>query len=544
MTRRRIDAALDSIRNPSEAARARAAAAISVAATGLFLLLAYVQSWDFILRYQDEHSYMIQFKMLAHGRLWMPAIPPEIADFFSSYALLTSPRYGSIYFPGTALMEVAGVWLHLPFWAIPVMAAGACVGLMYRIVSELIDGVAGALGALTIASLPTFRSVAVMVLSQTPMLLLGLLLIWAWLRWRRERRPAWALAIGALGGWALVTRPLDAIAYVAPIGWAMLADIPTIIGRTRAVLACVMVAAAPFLILQGIQNLGMTGKLTQTPEARFAAEQFPAPMIGFHHIDWNAVPLPKLAEDRELLATSTWPAYRAHELRNIPSEWWKERLPRTLLVSLPNPLAAVLIPLGFLGLVDRRRRLLALILFAFLGLYACSVWYQQHYVMVIVPSIVMLMLLGTRQIQMIWPRAAVPITLVLAAMGLGALMETDANNWSPWLDLVRIENNLAALPPEPAVVLFRYHPFNPSVNVAYHEPVYNTDTLWPDDARIIRAHDLGVQNYRLFQYYARTQPGRMIYLYDRDGDTLTRLGTAAEAARSYNETMRSTNHGR
>ncbi len=341
--RQLVSVQLARIRTPSAGGRCCAAILIAVAASAVLLLVAYAQDWDFILRYQDEHSFMIQLQMLAHGRLWMPAIPPEVADFFSSYLIFTSPTYGSIYYPGTALMDVAGVWLHLPFWAIPVLSAGASVGLVYRIVTELVDGVAEALAALMMISLPTFRSLALMLLSQTPMLLLGLLLIWAWLRWRGDRETRWVLLIGALAGWALITRPLDALAYLVPVCWAMLAesseearvfitssgtsgerragghgafkvrfdsDGPSSTNAPRRgpapddqvrgkrnflkvalallpVVALFVLSAAPFLAVQAIQNKAMTLRWTVTPEGEFAAENFPGPMVGFHQIDWH-----------------------------------------------------------------------------------------------------------------------------------------------------------------------------------------------------------------------------------------------------------------
>ena len=56
----------------------------------------------------------------------------------------------------------------------------------------------------------------------------------------------------------------------------------------------------------------------------------------------------------------------------------------------------------------------------------------------------------------------------------------------------------------------------------------NTDVAWPDDAPIIRAHDLGEENVRLYRYYAQRQPEREIYLFDRNGSQLQYLGTAIE----------------
>jgi hypothetical protein len=78
----------------------------------------------------------------------------------------------------------------------------------------------------------------------------------------------------------------------------------------------------------------------------------------------------------------------------------------------------------------------------------------------------------------------------------------------------------------PAVVLFHFPPDgNP-----HTEPVYNVDTPWPDDAPVIRAHDLGARNIELFRYYAQIQPNRSIYLFDRHDGSIRLLGTAKELA--------------
>src|SRR5439155_6621949 len=80
----------------------------------------------------------------------------------------------------------------------------------------------------------------------------------------------------------------------------------------------------------------------------------------------------------------------------------------------------------------------------------------------------------------------------------------------------------------PAVVLFRY---NPGVNNPHYEAVYNTDVAWPDDAPIIRAHDLGPhRNQEIFQYYAARNPERFFYLFDRRDNSLHPLGSARELA--------------
>ena len=79
---------------------------------------------------------------------------------------------------------------------------------------------------------------------------------------------------------------------------------------------------------------------------------------------------------------------------------------------------------------------------------------------------------------------------------------------------------------KPAVVLFRYAPGDDPTR----EPVYNFTTAWPDDAKIIRAHDLGNRNREILQYYARLQPERTFYRFDRKTSILTPLGPAKALA--------------
>jgi hypothetical protein len=120
--------------------------------------------------------------------------------------------------------------------------------------------------------------------------------------------------------------------------------------------------------------------------------------------------------------------------------------------------------------------------------------------------------------------------VTLAAVAIGSLPEFDSSfqDDASETHLQIINRAIDALPNQPAVVLFRYSP-----QVSYfYDPVYNTDVAWPDDARIVRAHDLGpTQNAKLFRYYASIQPQRIVYLYDRGWDTLTRLGNVKDLAK-------------
>src|SRR5438270_5841561 len=149
------------------------------------------------MRTQDEFMLLVQVQALAAGHLYMPAHP--MADFFETFYILNRPVYASMYFPGGSMFFVPGTWLHLPPWATSLLLCGAVVAMTYRIVTELTDGVSGILAALLVVGISTVRTLSLMVASYMPMALLMLLMVWAYLHWRKSassnRRLAWAALI-------------------------------------------------------------------------------------------------------------------------------------------------------------------------------------------------------------------------------------------------------------------------------------------------------------------------------------------------------------
>src|SRR5260370_11488919 len=104
----------------------------------------------------------IQARMLAHGRLWMPAHP--LPQFFETFHIFVTPVYAPMQFPGTSLLYVPAMWLGLPYWITPLLIAGATLGLVYRIVAEIIDGGAGIVAAILLLGVLEFRYESVIVL--------------------------------------------------------------------------------------------------------------------------------------------------------------------------------------------------------------------------------------------------------------------------------------------------------------------------------------------------------------------------------------------
>ncbi len=173
------------------------------------------------IKFNDEHAYMIQARMLARGRLWMPPYPPEIAPFFDALALIGDRVYAPMYFPGTAVAMLPFVWLNLPFWLMPLLAASLAAGLLYLLFADLFDPVRGLLAVLLLISLSNFRDVAGYLLSEMPFLATELVLLLAWVRFRRQLDSWWAMLVGIAAGYAAITRPLDAVCLAVPVGLAI-----------------------------------------------------------------------------------------------------------------------------------------------------------------------------------------------------------------------------------------------------------------------------------------------------------------------------------
>ena len=216
--RRGIFRLMDKLRWPTPGGRTAMAIVLAVIATLYFITTAFDQGRDLFPKTHDDQSYLLQMRMLAQGRLWMPE--HKLADFFDTFYVLSHPKYASLYFPGTALLYVPTIWLSLPTWLMPVCVAGWIVGLLYRIVAEVLDGAAAVLASAVLASLSWFRVYSVLLTSHEPMLLLGMLLIWSWLRWRRHHSRGWLIMAGIFLGWGMITRPADALCFAIPLALA------------------------------------------------------------------------------------------------------------------------------------------------------------------------------------------------------------------------------------------------------------------------------------------------------------------------------------
>jgi hypothetical protein len=214
--------------------------------------------------------------------------------------------------------------------------------------------------------------------------------------------------------------------------------------------------------------------------------------------------------------------------------WLRSRARIAAITALPFASLLLLVPAGFLLARDRQRWALltaAPLCFAF---YAFNPFFLPHYAVPLTMVMVLGAVLGARAIEGAIPWqagrrfAAAFCPAALALLAIGSLPQFDRHisdepYRTPLLD--HVEQALAQVP-TPAVVFFH---FTPGVNV-HEEPVYNMAALSPDDAPIIRAHDLGRRNGELLQYYALRQPDRAYYIMDCRTGAIYPLGNALQAA--------------
>jgi hypothetical protein len=520
---------LDRARNPSPRTRALATLFIWLFAIAYLFLTAQQQHRDLFPRIHDECSYTIQARMMSQGRLWEPQHP--LTDFFETFHFLSRPVYGSIYFPGTALINVPGVWLGEGSWFIPLLLAAGVIAMSFRVTAELLDGAAGLLVALLVLATCMFRVFSTMVMSQIPVMLLGLCMAWAWLHWRRARHPFWAAAVGAFAGWAAITRPVDAVAFALPIGLAMFWDLRRQSkGEMIRSIAALVVGAMPFLAIQAVFDWKVTGSPLKTPYVSYLEQNQPGSVFGSTPAEMHRAQteLPQKRLYFAQLAMTEKAERRAGWLR-----WCAIRLQMAAAATMPFVLLLALVPAG-IPLARRQRSWVMLLpIPLFLIGYALNPFFLLHYAVPLGAGVAFCAVLGAKAIEASTDSRYLPfirtfLTGSLAMLAITSLPQlnrhvSDEPYRTPLLD--RVEKALAEIPP-PAVVFFRY---SPGANV-HEEPVYNIDVTWPDEAPVVRAQDLGPRNGELIRYYSRLQPERQYYVMDRKTGILLALGDAEQAA--------------
>jgi hypothetical protein len=227
------------------------------------------------------------------------------------------------------------------------------------------------------------------------------------------------------------------------------------------------------------------------------------------------------------------------------STWATRWLPMMVDTTTPTRAMIPLVVVGLAGLTNRRRVVLWATLPLFVMLYLFYTIFLEHYAIAVIPAVALSGVLAVPTLGNALPRFRATIvagaTMLIVATCVTSLWEI--NRWiappgkqiedetfrSALLREVNVDLPQASDLIKPAVVLFRYH----AGDNYFEEPVYNTDVAWPDDAPIIRAHDLGPQRDReIVDYYATKKPVREFYLFDAKGrNTVEDLGPSDDPSR-------------
>lgn len=578
---RRLNPLFERLRHPGRRMRYLIALGLLVTSLCYFLTVALASDRYPFPSLHDEFMYLLQARMLASGHLWMP--PHPVGEFFDSFFVITKPVYAAAYFPGTALAYVPGIWLGQHPWITSLLISATSIAALYLLVSRVADGIAGMLAAILALALDQLRIISVMTMSHGLMLLLFLLASLAFLRWREKPTLGRALFLGVLCGWAAITRPLDALVMLLPLLiWLLI--LLRHGGRREAAwtLAALIVGVLPFLSLQLSFDKAVTGSWLKTPVGLYAERNFPGLKMGLHGGELPESPA-DLLQVRDYHRGFLSDFIRKHAQRGFGRIWIQDRLGQAMEEALPGRLLLVIFPVGLLcirrfpltvfvlmlaiamtlaqwpatplqraviamagliAMVLGGRRVLpaesrtlcglaiAWLSGALIFTVAYSFWppYLKHYGLLVAPVFILAVVVAGEIVRRRVPNSAVAYFVAVTVLTVGWLpVFSGRTEYQAPLPYLKHANAvLANLEQTPALVLFKY-----SSNLNLHEePVYNLSTAWPDDALVIRAQDRGPDNQRIFDYYARVQPTRFIYLYDLTKGGITPLGRACDLAKN------------
>ena len=484
--------------------------------------------------WHDEFSYRLQSVMIAHGRLWAtpPADLPAFDRFFDSFHLLVEPVYASIYWPGTALLNAPGVLLGLPIWLTPALLMVVTVGLVYRLAARLVDGLSALAAAVVAMLVLDYDAFGTRLLSQVPMAFVFSLILLIWLNWRetvlRGRSGwAWAIAAGMMLGLGAVTRPADALALSAPVGIAALLDLVRMHRltpaagwrRIAALLACVVIGAAPFLCVQLVLNHGTTGSFFEPPYVRYLTVNQPGTTYAAGDgTNAGVDPFRGVPEKRELHETWLAPIAERYKESNPFHLLITERIPPFLEVAMANPVGTVLffmglwVALGGLGRPTSPLWVPAVAVVGFLLIYVPNpVFLSTYSIPATVPGAIVIAagFRATCSYGSARLRRAVTgaLALTFLVMLLVSIVRTVPYGGPKGGVEKRLDATRQLARDGRAIVFVPYVPGNPHTQL-----VYNENAVLPAKADVIWARHLGRENRALLDYYRRVQPDRRAYL--------------------------------
>jgi hypothetical protein len=300
----------------------------------------------------------------------------------------------------------------------------------------------------------------------------------------------------------------------------------------------IVAGAAPFLLVQLLFNYGVSGNVLTSPYRVYLDRDAPQLSFGFHKFDPSQHPQSKLPQKQIYHVTYNVGLIDLHRPELLLKTWFDPvygRLALILDATTPVLLLTPLITVGFLGIGTRPRWALFLIFPLYCLIYLFYAALLRHYTPVVAPALILLGLLGARQLESLWPALRPRFATFCAVMIIGMcfIVLPEMNRFQeddpfPYPEITDARENIPANPriARPALVFVKFTPL-PGQNV-HAEPVYNWDAPRIDDNPIIFAHNLGARNIELVRYYAERQPERQVYYYDRMTRSVAPAGMVAD----------------
>ncbi len=486
----------------------------------------------------DDQMHAIQTQMLATGRLWLPQHPA--ADFFETFHVYVKPLYAPCHFPGTAILNVFGVWLHLPTWFIPNLMMAASCALAYHIARRITSTTFALLVPLFLLFSPIIYILAPMIMSQNAMLFLGLLWIAVFLEWQKSCRTRWAVLLGLIGGLSAITRPVDAIAF----GIAILIGILIVLYQRKdrrlaiKTIAIGVFCVLPFVGFQLFFNHSIAGDYLVTPYKQYCDQNYPDTIYPDHAIAQNteSVRVSALQQKQDLYKGFMIKTVRRLQGMTAWFKFIKVRIPMTLQLTIPNTLLYFLLPLALVGINSVKRFVACAPAIIFFILYFPHAFYAEHYIVIIAVPIALILLVAiTSWIELLqkyipgnWA-AAFWIILLISCVSQGVqFFQNQANPFRVYKSVNFVQEQLPKIAESPALVFCKYD----AATCNYHdEPVYNYHAARIDDNPIVLAQWLGARNIELVDYYRKIGQNRTVYELDRGSLTLTRIGKVNELSK-------------
>ncbi len=262
----------------------------------LFLLCLVIQVFIFQgPQIRDEACYLFQAKSFAQLNLWAPAPQKAVESFVFPYTVVEDQKWFGIFFPGTSLVFVPGVWLDLTFLINPLLIA-LLAGLTYKIAGYFFNRKIAFYTLILMLISPFVLQQGGSYLGHVSAALLFVTAAFLLLRSNAENTKS-ITAAALITGMLLLFRPLSAAVLIVFCLYLLFGFIKAGSQRKRVLKLWLLfcLAVLPGAILLFIYNALLTGQGWLTPHQLYFQE---APLqLGWHMITNSALNLLALSFD-------------------------------------------------------------------------------------------------------------------------------------------------------------------------------------------------------------------------------------------------------